>query len=196
MEIQTPIKQPEFIVLNNKLFAEYFFIFRINDSFRINELSKFNNKHQLLFKKIENINQQMNLMFVDSTFPNILADLTLEVLLNKITSFKEYMLSKTKLKVVEESKEDIFYKYKFLDFIHHLLYSNISTIKKFKKEIYIDRIFCSKNSFGELEFFSLYEQVELQSRLLNKIKFEIDFHSSKIVKQEVVLCLKIYSSFL
>lgn len=183
-------RTPDFIALNNKLVAEYFLIFRINDSYSINEISKFKNKHQLLFQKVEDKSQQLNLMFVDSVFVNILADLALEVLLKNISSIQEYILSKEKIKLVEDLNEVNYYRYKFSDFIHLVLFGDISSAKQFKYELFTDRVFCLKNISGELEYFSIYEQKELQAKLLNESKVEIDYNVSSISNQEVKLCLR------
>lgn len=183
-------RTPDFIALNNKLVAEYFLIFRINDSYSINEISKFKNKHQLLFQKVEDKSQQLNLMFVDSVFVNILADLALEVLLKNISSIQEYILSKEKIKLVEDLNEVNYFRYKFSDFIHLVLFGDISSAKQFKHELFTDRVFCLKNISGELEYFSIYEQKELQAKLLNESKVEIDYNVSSISNQEVKLCLR------
>ena len=85
--METQILQPKpatFIPLNNKVFATYHLIYRINDSFKITNFESLNNKHQLFFQQLENKNQQFNLTFVDSKFVNMLADLTLEVLFKNI----------------------------------------------------------------------------------------------------------------
>lgn len=183
-------RTPDFIALNNKLVAEYFLIFRINDSYSINEISKFKNKHQLLFQKVEDKSQQLNLMFVDSVFVNILADLALEVLLKNISSIQEYILSKEKIKLVEDLNEVNYFRYKFSDFIHLVLFGDISSAKQFNHELFTDRVFCLKNISGELEYFSIYEQKELQAKLLNESKVEIDYNVSSISNQGVKLCLR------
>lgn len=185
-------RKPTFISLNNKMFDEYFLIYRINDSYSINDFSTFKNKHQLFFQKIENKNQQLNLMYVDSVFVNILADLTLEVLLNNINSFQDYILSSDKIKLVDSLNENGFFTYKFSDFIHLLLFGDISSTKIFNQKLFTDRVFCLKNNFGELIYFSIYEQKELQLKLLNDMKIEIDYNLSSISKEEVRVCLKFF----
>lgn len=127
MSTQIEERNSIFINLNNLTFAEYVIVYRINDLYSINVLSKFSSKHQLLFQRFERKNQQMNLMFVDSIFANILADVTLEVFLNETTSFSKYIGSQSKIKLVARKDEDRFFKYKFLNFIHMLLYSDIAT---------------------------------------------------------------------
>lgn len=89
-------RKVDFIPLNNKVLAEYLFVFKVNDAYTITDLTQLYAKHQLLIQRLDNKNQQLNLMFVDSIFFNILSDVVLEVLLNKVHSFKQYMVSKTK----------------------------------------------------------------------------------------------------
>lgn len=190
METQIINRAPTFVTLNNKLIAKYVLIFRINDSYSITDFSKFIRKQQLFFQKIENKNQQLNLMFVDSVFVNILADLTLEVLVNKITSFKDYISSSVKIKLVDEADEDRYFTYKFSDFIHRILFSDISRTSLFRHQEFTDRVFCLRNKFGELEYFSIYDRNKLQSKLLTEMKIEIDYKQSSISKQEAKVCLK------
>ena len=134
-------RRSTFMNLRNKIFAKYFIKYRINDLYSINEITKFRSKHQLLFQKIENINQQVNLAIVDSVFANILADVLLEVFLNNISTFNQYISTKNKISLVDKKDELIYFKYKFFNFIHFLLYSEIALNKTFKGEISSDRVY-------------------------------------------------------
>lgn len=181
--------EPEFINLNNRILAEYLFIYNNNDSTQITDLNLFNNKHQLAFKEIENRNQQLNLMFVDSVFPNILADLTVEVFLNKITSFNAYIQSNPDCVNFEHDAQ--FYKYKFYNYMNLLLYSDIATNSVFNGELNTNKVWCLKNKQNPIEFYSIYEQSILQWKLLEELKLEIDLDASAVLAQEVKLALKI-----
>jgi hypothetical protein len=186
-QLQTP--PPTFLPLTHKTFAEYTFVYRINDGYSINEISKITNKHQLLFQKLESKNQQLNLMFVDSAFASILADVALEVCIGSISSFSQYVISKNKIKVVDEKEEDRFFKFKFCNFIYLLLYSDISSKTVFNGETFTVSVYCLKNKFGELEYFSIYEQSKLQLKLLEELNLQIDFHASSVVNEETKLHL-------
>jgi len=192
MATQVEGQKPTFINLFNRNFAKYVFVYRINDAYSINELSKFHGKHQLLFQKLEKKNQQLNLMFVDSVFANILADVTLEVFLNGICSFNQYSNSKNKVKLIDDDEESKYFRYKFYNFVHLLLYSNIASNSNFKEEILSDRIYCLKNKSGEIEYFSIYEQSILQLKLLDELSLKINIESSSVSNQEVKLCLNIF----
>ena len=190
METEIIERIPTFVTLNNKLLAEYFVIFRINESNSIHDFSKIKNKYQLTFQNFKDEYQQQNLMYIDSLFVNIIADLSLEVLINKISSIHEYILSKYRIKLVEASNEINYFNYKFSEFIHLLLFGDISISKSFTQELNTNRVFCIKNDFGELEYYSIYEQKELQEKLIKELKVEIDYNQSSILNKELSLCLK------
>jgi hypothetical protein len=130
-------------------------------------------------------------MFVDSIFTNILADVVLEVFIENANSFNDYINSKYKIKIVEEKQEERYFKYKFSDFINMLLYSDIASEQIYKGAEQTDRVYCVKNNLGELEYFSIYERVTLQLKLLQELVLEIDFNLSSISNQEVELCFRI-----
>jgi hypothetical protein len=130
-------------------------------------------------------------MFVDSIFTNILADVVLEVFIENANSFNDYINSKYKIKIVEEKQEERYFKYKFSDFINMLLYSDIASEQIYKGTEQTDRVYCVKNNLGELEYFSIYERVTLQLKLLQELVLEIDFNLSSISNQEVELCFRI-----
>jgi hypothetical protein len=184
-------RKVDFIPLNNKVLAEYLFVFKVNDAYTITDLTQLYAKHQLLIQRLDNKNQQLNLMFVDSIFFNILSDVVLEVLLNKVHSFKQYMVSKTKSILFNGNDESQYLEYKFMDFIHFMLYSNIASTTPFNGETDLNRIYCLKSINKEIEYFSIYEQFALKKKLLDDLILFIDYAKSTIVGDTARLCLKI-----
>lgn len=182
---------PQFLNLNNRTFGEYVFVFRINDGYSIKTFSQFKSKHQLLFQKLEHTTQQLNLMCVDSVFPNILADVVLEVLMNGVKSFNQYIRSNRKLKLVDDEDEAEYLTYKFFYFIHLLLYSDIASNNPLTNKTFTDRVYCLKNAVGELGYYSIYDQSKLQLKLLDELSLSIDLNASSITNREARLCLKI-----
>lgn len=180
-----------YINLQGKTLGNYLITYHVNDCYKISELSKFSFKHQLLFQKFESKIQQMNLMLIDSVFPIILADLTLEVFINDIKSFNQYIASENKIKIMNISDEMNYFEYKFYHFIYYLLYSKIALNKVCKGESLLNMVYSLKNKMGELERYSIYERNILQLILLNRIKLEIDLASSSINKHQVKLCLNL-----
>jgi len=183
--------QPNFIHLKDKIFAEYNFIFHINDGYLINALSNFNSKDQLLFQKIKSKTLQLNLMMVDSIFPLILADVTLEVFLNGIRSFHEYAQLKNKIVINDLKLECNYLEYKFKNFIHYLLFSDIASQTTFKGIINLDRVYYLKNKIEELKYYSIFEQKEIQELLYINARLEINIDKSFINDDKANICLTI-----
>ena len=129
---------------------------------------------------------------VDSLFPGILSDIALEVFLNNVLTFNQYINLHNKVKVSENILSKEYLKYKLYTFIHQLLYSNISSNKVYSGEILTDRVFCLKNKTGEIEFYSIFEQNKLQQLLMEKMRLEINLDFSTILKENVKLSLKIF----
>lgn len=186
------VSQADFINLKNLVLAEYKINYHINDCFSITKLEKVSSKHQLLFQKFESKVQQSNLLFVDSIFPIILSDLALDVLLGKVTSFSEYIQAKRSPVEIGILANEEYLKYKFFQFVHSLLYSDVSSKKVCDGTPKTNKVFCIKNESGEIDFYTFYEQQVLQLLLLDKLKLEIDLSSSTISKHSVKLCLRIY----
>jgi len=189
--IQQESKLSNFIHLKKYTFAEYNFVFHINNGFSIMRLSKFNGKHQLLFQKIDNKICQMNLMVVDSIFPLILADVVLETLLSNISSFYDYTKYKKRIVINDLELNRSYLEIKFKNFIYYLIYSNISSDNVFKRLNFADKIYYLKNEKNELQFYSIYEQKDFQDLLFKKIKLSINFDKSFIYKGKAILCFKI-----
>lgn len=190
-ELSLKYPEIEFIHLKGKVFAEYNIIYRVNDGYNIKNLDRLTEKHQLLFQKFESKIQQMNLILVDSIFPNILADLILEVLLKKISFFNEYInLEKDSVMVTREWQRK-FYQYKFNTFIHYLTFSNIQGHEVCKGEIYRDRVYYKKGKEG-IDYYPIYCLNDIHKMLLNQIKIRINYAKSNIMKQEASISLEIY----
>lgn len=185
------IKKKNFIRLKDKTFAEYKFIYHINDGYSIKKLSDFSSKHQLLFQRMGNKIQQINLMLVDSVFPLILVDLVQEVFLKRVESILQYIDSKNKI-VIEDTQFDKNYlRYKFDNFIHLLLYSNIASDKVCKSDFKADKIYYLNNTKGVIMYYSIYDLKELQDLLLQKMKLEINIDKSYIKNKNASLYMKI-----
>lgn len=183
--------QPNFIHLKNITFAEYNFIYHINDGYNVKELTKFNDKNQLLFQKISNKVMQMNLMMVDTVFPLLIADVVMAVFLEKFVTFQEYADAKKKIFLCDKEYDSELLEYKFRQFIHYLLFSDIFSKKVFKGTINSDNVYYLKDENGELKYYTFYEQNELQEIMFHKMKLEIDLKKSFLRKEEVEISLKI-----
>ncbi len=181
-----------FIHLKGNLFAEYHIIYRVNDCYSINDLSKVRLEHQLLFQKFENVTQQMNLVLVDSIFPNILSDLTVGVLIKRISSFDEYINLKRNFILFDDKRDKQYYKYKFQTFIHYLAFSNISGLEVCNGEINTNKVYYKKNNQAEIDYYPIYRLKELQNMLLDKMTVKINHSKSHIFNNEANVCLQMF----
>jgi hypothetical protein len=193
MEYQNMGRQTEYIKLNNKVFAKYTLIYSLRVQHvpvgYISNINLLKDKNQLVFNNLENKIQEHNLIFVDSFFLDLLADLTLEVFINKVRSFNEYLESKPKINLPRIDHD--YLKYKFFNFINLLLYSEIASNRVYRGDLKNHKVYCLKNKLNTLEFFSIYEQTSLQLKLLEELKLEIDSKKSGIFNSELKLVLKI-----
>lgn len=190
-ELNLKYPKLDFIHLKGNVFAEYNIIYRVNDCYKIKNFNKVTGKHQLLFQKFENKIQQLNLILVDSIFSNVLADFALEVLLNKISSFNEYINLRKDSVMISREWDRNFYTYKFDTFIHYLTFSNIHTDEVCKGEIYLNRIYYKRDNQNRIEYYPIYCLSDIQKMLLNQIKIRINYAKSHIIKQEASICLEI-----
>lgn len=189
--VSTCKNQHNFIHLREKIFAEYNFVYHINDGYSIKELLKFNSKGQLLFQKINSKVKQMNLILVESIFPILLADIALEVFINKISSFSQYVTSRKRIAINDFEYDSDLLKYKLKYFIYFLLFSNIATEQICEGNIEPDNIYYLKNKRKEIQYYSFYERKELQDMLFQEITLKIDMDKSSIANKEANICLKV-----
>jgi hypothetical protein len=181
----------EFIQLKGVTLATYTIVYRINDGYVVTDLSHIHSKFQLLFQRFENLQQQRNLMLVDSVFPVLMADIALEVLLGSVCTLREYIGSEKTLKMVSDGYEELFLPYKLHDFIELLVYSDIASRHSSKLERDFRRVYCRKNTADELKYFTLYERLKLYDYLIREMRLEIDWEKSDIKKHKACLCLRL-----
>ncbi len=182
---------PNFIHLKDNVFAEYVFVYHINDGYSIAEVKKINNKQQILFKKLVNKQQQLNLMFIDSSFPILLSDVVKTVLIKNTKSFQQYIDTIANKPIVDILQDSDYLKCKFTSFIHHLLYTNIANDQIFKREIDSDRVYYRKGNTDKIEYYSIYDQNKLQELMLIQMKLEIVYDRTFIEGCEASVCFRI-----
>jgi hypothetical protein len=181
----------ELTELRVRKLAEYDIIYHINDCYSIKHISKFTNKNQVLFQKFGSKIHQLNLALVDTSFPLILADVALEVFLNKVSTFDEYTGSLKKLTFLGYDLSVSFLKYKLSKLLHCLLYSELSTDKVYNGEIHTNRVHRFENELGKIEVSSFLEQERLLSILKNHIKLDFISESTFVYRNDVKIRLQI-----
>lgn len=181
----------DFIPLRNKTFASYEFVYRINDGYSISCIDGFKDKSQLLFQRMSSKTQQLNLMMIDSVFPLLLADVALEVFLNKINTLERLMRTEPRLASVKVEDEQFFIRHKLEQFIYHLLFSEIANDEPYHGITDSRRVFCLKQD-GELTFYSIFERRALEQLMMEQLQLTIDMDNSKISEGYLFLRLEAY----
>ena len=180
-----------FVHLKKMDLAEYGIVYKINDCCQITKLSDFNQKNQLLFQRFVILQQQWNLMYVDSVFPQILADLVLDVFLGNITCLEDYVTASKQFTVSELLDAELYYNYKLRDFIEYLLYSDIAKTQESSGSKNYDKIFGTTNTHNEIEFYTLYERLKLYDYLMKNMQLEIDMQKCCLNDNKTTIYLKI-----
>ncbi len=168
-------KLADFINLTNRQLAEYEMVFRVNDGYKLNSIGDISFKEQLLFKRFKNINQQLNLMLIDSVFPLILADIALLVLLDKIDNLNDYLNSNERIIFPQIKNDKIYFEQKIMEFINGLLYGEVGGKGVWNGDTDNRRVFCVKNTTDELDFYSIFERKNLFELLKSKMRIEVNY---------------------
>lgn len=179
----------DFIKLHQLHLGEYVFVYRseIVDS----EDGKISNSEiqRYQFVGIENKNQELNLFYIDSTFPKLLAEVTRNVYEFKFECLNDFLEYKFNHLNTQAEFEQQLMKKRFLDFLHLLFYADLSNPKVNQIHFNNDKIYCSRNENVELVFYTIYELKTLLDRLMNHMKFHI--HKVLQNENELVLHLKL-----
>lgn len=177
----------DFINLHQFFLGEYTFFFRSDLGASKGGFNFHNEGPYYQFKCIADESQELNLIYVDSAFPKLLADVVLNSYANQIRSFEDYLMFESNLLNKMNDFGIDFMKVKFMDFVHLLLYADISNPEVKQIEIKRDKIYCSKNENHELNFYSIYEHRILQNLLMKNMQLNI----FQVFKDEKELVLKL-----
>ena len=110
--------------------------------------------------EINNRQQKLNLMMVDSKMPELIVDLAQGIFSYKYNGFKDFVdLNSFKTSQVIDIRT--FMKRKISDLLEYLLFAKFNQDSAWNGSINNDNIYCLKNSKSELTFFTVYERGKL-----------------------------------
>jgi len=181
-QVERPLK---FIYLKGLSLGSFRIVYHVNDGYEIDGLLKVRSKEQLLFKKMESHDQQLNLMMVDSLFPLMMAEMATVVLIKGPMTFRQFVQSGNL------SHGEFLMEHKLLQFIHHLLYADVADEKPFNGMLNHERVYCRKGENGDVEYYSIYDRRELESLIYATANMKIDLKSSVMRDGEATLNVKI-----
>ena len=162
--MQIPITTiPKFIKLENLQLIEIEFECEVDST-----------REKIKITGISNRLLRLNLMLVDSKFPEILAEAAL-----RAHTLEQCTLEQIVAELIlhsQFSKEYAvrYYQYKINSFLQLLLYSNLATNEVCKGVIDSSRVYVYRNNQGDLHYFSIYDQ----NKLFNLIQQECVCKSS------------------
>ncbi|MGZ3867066.1 MAG: HpaII family restriction endonuclease [Bacteroidia bacterium] len=173
--------------------AEYHLEYFVCKGWIPKSVEQIHSKYILLFKKFKYEIQQYNLHYIDTIFPNIFADLVQEVLVNKVSSFSEYLSRPKSIIIINPERDIHYFRYKIDSFADFLLFSTISSRKKFNSEMIQGKVYYFKSHTNEVSFYSIYTlSLEEKNEVYKQIKLKIDLSKSTIINRKATVCLKIF----
>lgn len=116
----------EYTSLNSKRIASYSIVYRSNYVDGVKHLSDLKSKDQVRACMFESFHQQNNLVYIDMLFPNVLADIALEVFFNKVFTFDDYIQLPKSYQLFDNERDKQFFATKIPLFVDYLLYSDIA----------------------------------------------------------------------
>jgi hypothetical protein len=108
--------------------------------------------------RVKDQTQHLNLMLVDSVFPEILGYAAQIASRNGKLKLQQLVDELVRINHFHREYANLFYKRKFYDFVHLLLYSNLNGRTVCQGKLDYSRIYCFKDVNGQLQFLNCYEQ--------------------------------------
>jgi hypothetical protein len=180
----------KYISLNGYTVANYSICYQLKDDNNASIPTLLTSKQQVSAKRFHQFNQQNNLVFVDMLFPNILADIALEVYFGRTTTFAEYMNLPKTYTIINEKQDARFLNIRIRKFIEYILFSDIQSNKLSSGELNYDRYFSFSDETSIL-FYSNLNTSDLIELCFERMKLTIDHTTSTIHNNEFVIDLQI-----
>lgn len=169
-----------FIHLKNLLLANYNFIYEIDENCIEPDIKTIGMAGTLKFKSLKNKTQHLNLMMIESNLPDILWNIILNLIKEENYTLETTFINKDFKQLSLKKEIETSTKYQLKKFLHHLLFSTISSSNVFNGTMENDRIYYCKMHDGELKYFSVFELNDLLDVVYSKSYFQIDIKKSFI----------------
>ncbi|MFZ4582969.1 MAG: hypothetical protein ACOYM7_10000 [Paludibacter sp.] len=176
-----------YITLNGTTVANYAILFQLKKDISVSLLTS---KQQISAKRFQLFNQQNNLIFVDMIFPNILADIALEVYFGNTSTFAAYMTLPKTYTIINEKQDTRILNIRIRKFIEFILFSDIQTDKLSSGELNYNQYFRFTDDSSIL-FYSNLNYTDLIELCFERMKLTIDHPTSTIINNEIVINLQI-----
>lgn len=179
-----------YIVLNGQQIARYGICYQLRDTTQCADSIQFTSKSSVLVKRFEQFNQQNNLVFVDMLFPNILADIALEVYFQNASTFANYLQLPRSFQIINQKQDARFLNERIRKFIEYILFSDIHENKKSSGTINNDVKY--RYDYGnECLFFTSLNASELIELGYEKIILTVETPPQQIGNHDFILYLNV-----
>ncbi len=178
------------IDLAGSVLAGYSIVYKTNLISSISTFEDITDKSFLRPHSFEFFHQQNNLVFIDFRFPNILADLALDVYFDCRNSIKQYIDIKLPSSNGSSKFDNLNIHSLFEKFFYYLFFSDISSLHYSVGAINTQVIYKIDNgsSVNEFNYLTYDNQFEL---LLPQFIARINFEKCYIFNDEVILNLEV-----
>ena len=169
-----------FTHLKNLRLADYNFVYELNENCYRSDIKNIEKKELLRFNGLENTTQQLNLMMIEYSLPNILSNIVLCIIQERNTSLNTILLKQSFENLVLKKDGDYYIKHQLKKFLHHLLFSNIGSSNVFDSKMEFESIYYCKSQNVILQYFSAFQLNDLLGLVFTKSFFQIDLKKSFI----------------
>ena len=168
-----------FIHLKNLLLADCKFVYELDKNCEAN-VKSITHERVVKFLGLENKNQYLNLMMIESRLPIILSDIIINMIAEKKFTLKTaFMISEFDVFTLRDDI-DVNLKYQFKKMLHCSLFSNAGSCDSFDGSMHDRRVYYWKGFDGELKYCSALELNIILEFAYSKSYFQIDLKKSFI----------------
>lgn len=179
----------EIVELSNRQLATYEIVYALTANYNSNLSITEQTKNSFTAQRFEQFNLQNNLIFVDMLFPNILADICLEVLLGKASNVKQYLEAEKTYTIASKEEDVHFVTTKIEKFVQLLLFSDIQQNKPSSGGCNPD-LHYKKVENGIAQYYSLQHSPELIQFAFTHLRISIQNFCIHLERAELQLTLK------
>ena len=171
--------------------ADYNFVYELNENCYRSDIKNIENKELLRFNGLENTTQQLNLMMIESSLPNILSNIVLGIIQERNKSLNTILLKQSFENLVLKKDGDYYIKHQLKKYLQYLLFSNIGSSNVFDGKMEFENIYYCKSQNGVLQYFSAFQLNDLLGLVFVKSFFQIDLKKSFVINEKVIINLSI-----
>jgi len=182
----------ESIVLRNVILASYKMVFNIREGCLVTSVEDLRAVYQLEFLRIESAFQHQNFELVDSEFVFLFAEMALNVLIGKLSTFDEFLHFKVEYTPEMDRNKFLYLGDCILNYIELLIYSDIADNIQSSGDLDFTKLLGVRKYDSIFPVFnSLYDRLKLYIGLRKQIRFDIDRNFILLNGREVRFELKL-----